>query len=453
MNRNSGEQGQKFALSFFALTIALAFGCRVAFAQPVKMTIVGPGSQLSAIAVSSLKDLNGDTDHRLSAAFVRTLRRNLELSGYFRIIDPHAYIEDAESSGYELGQFNFGNWRTINANFLVKGAVTADSSGIKLAAYLYDVAQERRTMGKNYSGDASDIGRIARKFADAILEATTGQNGPFDAKLAFVSTRGGRFKEIYTQSIDGDDVVQQTDNPTINLFPAFDHSARRLLYTSYKWFTDGAYEPALYVADTSERVESRIISQRGRIAGGTITPDGSKVVAAIEHDGITNLYLMSRAGAEIAQLTNTRGINVGPAVSPDGGLVAFASDRSGSPQIWMMPLGGGGAKRVTYSGDYNTTPSFSPDGRTVAYQSRSGGRFDICTISLSGGEPVKLTDGVGSSEHPAWSPDGRYIAFSSTRGGHSRIYVLMASSRKIIGPLTEGKGDDTSPSWSWWLGE
>ncbi len=43
-------------------------------------------------------------------------------------------------------------------------------------------------MGKNYSGDAGDVPRMARRFADAILEATTGQKGPFDSKLAFVST-------------------------------------------------------------------------------------------------------------------------------------------------------------------------------------------------------------------------------------------------------------------------
>src|SRR5580658_7344859 len=62
-----------------------------AFAQ-IKMSIVGPGSQLSSIAVSGLKSITGDDDHRLSAEFVATLARDLELSGYFRIISPHAYI-------------------------------------------------------------------------------------------------------------------------------------------------------------------------------------------------------------------------------------------------------------------------------------------------------------------------------------------------------------------------
>ena len=44
-------------------------------------------------------------------------------------------------------------------------------------------------MGKNFSGGSGDVPRMARRFADAILEAATGQRGPFDSKLAFVSTQ------------------------------------------------------------------------------------------------------------------------------------------------------------------------------------------------------------------------------------------------------------------------
>src|SRR5216684_832483 len=165
--------------------IALAFiAAPVSAAGPITININGPGSQLSTIAVSGLKSVSGDDDHRISNEFINTLRRDLELSGYFRLIDPHAYVEDPQSSGFELGQFNFADWRSINADFLVKGSVTATGGGLKLTAYLYDVAQQRRMMGKNYSGQPNDAARMARRFADAILESTTGQKGPFDSKLA-----------------------------------------------------------------------------------------------------------------------------------------------------------------------------------------------------------------------------------------------------------------------------
>ncbi|HYB91803.1 MAG TPA: hypothetical protein VEC38_12245, partial [Candidatus Binataceae bacterium] len=383
-----------------------------------------------------------------SASFIGTLRRDLELSGYFRAIDRHAYIEDSQKSGYDLGQFNFADWSSINAEFLVKGGVSVTGSTVKLTAMLYDVAQRRRMMGKVFTIEAADVPRMARRFADAVLLATTGQRGPFDSKLAFASTRGGRFKEIYTQSIEGQDLFRLTDNPTINIFPSFDRSVRDVLYLSYK-----TREPGLYLAQPARRQETRLFSSLGRLIGGSIAPDGQAIAAAIERNGATNLYLLDRDGNEIRELTDTTGINVSPAFSADGNTLAFTSDRSGTPQIWVMPVTGGSARRLTYKGGYNTTPSFSPAGDQIAYQGRIGGRFDIFQIAAAGGEPRQLSDGVGSNEAPTWSPDGRYIAFSSTRDGHPQIFLLMVQTGKIIGALTEGNGNDTSPAWSWWLGD
>src|SRR5271169_1720560 len=110
-----------------AIVFALAPGRAAAQAGsgPIVMHIGGPGGELWPIAVSGLKNLGGDDDHSVGSAFVGTLRRDLELSGYFRLIDPHAYIEDPQSSGFELGQFNFADWRSINADFVVKGSVSA----------------------------------------------------------------------------------------------------------------------------------------------------------------------------------------------------------------------------------------------------------------------------------------------------------------------------------------
>ena len=430
-----------------AIVLAV-FGQAAAQGTGITMTIAGPGGQLSPIAVSGLKNLGGDDDHRIGSAFVSTLRRDLELSGYFRLLDPHAYIEDPQTSGFELGQFNFADWRSINADFLVKGSVNGSGGGLKVTAYLYDVSQQRRVMGKNYSGDPADVPRMARRFADAILEAVSGQKGPFDSKLAFVSTGGARFKEVYTQSIDGQDLFKLTGNPTINLFPSFDRSSNHLLYLSYK-----SMEPALYLVNLKAQTEAKITSPHGRVIGGTLSPDAEQIVAAIERGGITNLFLLTRDGAEIRQLTDTSGINVSPAFSPDGERMAFTSDRSGTPQIYVMSLAGGSPKRITYSGDYNTTPVFSPKGDKLAYQSRESGRFDIWTIPVGGGDPTQVTDGNGSNEYPSWSPDGRYLAFSSTRAHNSRIYIMMVGNRKIISALTEGNGNDSCPAWSGWLGE
>ena len=148
---------------------------------------------------------------------------------------------------------------------------------------------------------------MARRFADAVLEAVTGTKGPFDSKLAFVSTRRGRFKEIFTQTIDGEDLFQVTNNPTINLFPMWDHNADQLLYLSFK-----SMAPALYIANLREQREVRIPTHHGRAIGGAISPDGHQIVAAIENGGETNLYLMDADGNEIAPVDRYHGYQCEP---------------------------------------------------------------------------------------------------------------------------------------------
>ncbi len=435
-----------------SLLPAIVFLAILAFAgnapAQTRMIIQGAKGQTWPIAVSGLKNLGGDDSLSLSSQFDRILSRDLMLSGYYTLVDPHTFIEDPQKSGYELGQFNFDDWKSIRAEFLVKGSVQVAGGKVQLTARLFDVYQQRSLMGKNFNGDPSEVPRMARRFADAVLEAVTGTKGPFDSKLAFVSTRRGRFKEIFTQSIDGEDLFQVTNNPTINLFPMWDHNADQLLYLSFK-----SMAPALYIANLREQREVRIPVHHGRAIGGAISPDGHQIIAAIENGGATNLYLMDADGNELRELTDTTGINVSPSFSPDGQTLAFTSDRSGTPQVYTMSIAGGAAKRVTYTGNYNTTPAISPKGDSIAYQSRAGGRFDIFQIPIGGGTPVMLTDGTGSNESASWSPDGRYIAFASTRGGHSHIYILQVESHKIISALTEGNGNDTNPSWSWWLGD
>lgn len=411
---------------------------------PIQMKIVG-AEQVSPIAVSGLKNLGGDDDGKVSKVFDATLDRDLKLAGYFHVIDAKAYIENPQTSGYDIGQFNFGDWSSINTEFLVKGAVKRDADSVSLEVLLFDVGQQRRMMGRKYSGAPNEVGEMADRFADALMESVTGTRGPFASKLAFVSTRGSRFKEIFTSWLDGRGLFQVTNNPTINLFPSFDKSASHLLYLSYKTMS-----PALYLADLGTRTETTIQPNLGMAVGGTLAPSGS-IVAAYSHGGPTNLYLLDSSGNEIRALTNNHAINVTPSFCANGEQLVFASDRSGTPQIYVMDSNGGGARRLTYQGDYNSAPSFSPDCKKVAYESRSGGTFQIYVIDAGGGSPRQVTN-AGSNESPAWSPDGRYLAFASRRGGGSHIYMMLAADGKITGTLTQGEGNDSNPSWSGWLG-
>lgn len=413
----------------------------------VRGTIVGPASRNYPIALSPLKNVN-DTSGRaagVATQFADILGRDLQMSGLFRVIDRAAYIEKPDTSGVTADTINFDNWSVIGALALVKGTYALDGERVTVEARLFDVYQRRQLAGRRYYGTPQDVRRMAHKFADEVMLQFTGERGPFDSRIAFISTRGGRFKDVYVMSLDGGDVLQVTRTQSINLSPAWSPDVRALLYTSYK-----RGNPDLYALDFVNGRETRLTMDRGLHLGGKWSPDGRSIAVTVEDQGNTDIALMDPRGRLLRRLTNYWGIDVSPTWSPDGRQIAFCSDRSGSPQIYVMSLDGGEPRRITFLGSYNTSPAWSPKGDRIAYASRMGMNANVFTIGPDGSNAYQVTADAGSNEDPAWSPDGRYLVFSSTRSGKPRLYMSDASGSQQLA-LTESPGGDTNPSWSVWM--
>jgi TolB protein len=411
----------------------------------VKGVIEGQGGQKFPIAVSPLRNLGATTadSARLSTGIADAMVHDLELSGWFRVLDRSAHIENPQSSGITLGTFDLKNWSAIGAEGLVKGGFSVQGDEISVELRLFDVFQNKERIGKRYTGRVRDFRRIAHKFVDEIIHQFTGVPGVFNTRIAYVSNSGGRFKEIYVSHLDGSEKFQVTNNNTINLSPSWSADGRSVLYSSFK-----DRSQTLYLFELFSGKETRFNPPgSGRYLSGKISPDGHNVVAALESAGNTSLFLLDRGGNVIRRLTEDSGIEVSPSWSPDGKQIVFVSDRSGSPQLYILDLQSRNTRRLTYSGGYNTTPEWSPRGDRIVYTGRVGGRFVVFTIPTDGGEPRQLTPGTSDSEDPTWSPDGRFIAFSSNRAGRYHLYVMQASGENQR-RLTGSGGDDTKPSWS-----
>ena len=167
--------------------------------------IVGSGGVKFPIAVSPLKNIGGNASDsaRLSTGIADAMVHDLELSGWFRVLDRSTYIETAQNSGITLGTFDFKDWSTIGAEGLVKGSYSVQGEDISVELRLFDVYQNKERIGKRYTGRVKDFRRIAHKFVDEIINQFTGIPGVFNTRIAYVSNSGGRFKEIYVSHLDG----------------------------------------------------------------------------------------------------------------------------------------------------------------------------------------------------------------------------------------------------------
>src|SRR5262245_19185578 len=114
-----------------------------------KGEITGAGGQKFPIAVSPLKNIGGNTSEaaRLSTGIADAMVHDLELSGWFRVLDRSAYIENAQSSGISLGTFDFKDWATIGAEGLVKGGFSVQGEDITVELRLFDVYQNKERIG------------------------------------------------------------------------------------------------------------------------------------------------------------------------------------------------------------------------------------------------------------------------------------------------------------------
>jgi len=190
------------------------------FHAQIKIEVPEPGGAGLPIAISPLKSLDSEGGgRRLGEEFADIIARDLDLSGLFKVIDRGAYIEGP--AGLSLEEINFQNWSVLGALALVKGGLSLDGDGVTVEVRLFDVAQHKQLGGKRYQGERKDLRRMAHRFADQIMLFLTGEQGPFDSQIAFVSKRGGgRAKEIYVTDLTGLQVTQITKDRTLSLGPS-----------------------------------------------------------------------------------------------------------------------------------------------------------------------------------------------------------------------------------------
>ena len=165
-----------------------------------------------------------------------------------------------------------------------------------------------------------------------------------------------------------------------------------------------------------------------------LSPDASKLVFALENNGIGDIWVL-----DLARHTKTR-ITFGPQYSswplwwPDGKSIVFNYGPSGTgDSLYRQNADGTGSKEklLETPGITELPSSVSPDGRYIAYMRRdpkSNTNLDIWALPMfpdkSGDQkpfPVVATNFADVT--PSFSPDGKWLAYANNETGRQEVYI------------------------------
>ena len=425
--------------------IAALFSASVALAQsgPLRIEITEGVIEPLPVAIPDLV-AEGDGAGDWGAQIARVVAADLTGTGLFREIPSSAFISQVSDFSAPV---QYADWKAINAQALVAGAVSVNGNQINVKFRLYDVFSGAELGdGLQLAGTTDAWRRIAHKMADVVYSRITGETGYFDSRVVFVSESGpkdSRRKRLAIMDYDGANVQYLTGSEAIVLAPRFSATGDRVLYTSYE-----TGFPRIYVLDVGS-VQQRVLeSQQGTMSfAPRFSPDGRTVVYSLSQGANTDIFAMDIASGGARRLTSAPSIETAPSYSPDGTQIVFESDRSGTQQLYVMPAGGGEARRISFGEGRYGTPVWSPRGDLIAFTKQSKGRFHIGVMRVDGSEERLLTASF-LDEGPTWSPNGRVIMFArETQGaaGRSTLYSVDITGRNLRPVRTPDGGSD--PSW------
>ena len=434
----------RFLVTLLTMT-TLALGLALpATAQtgPLRIEITDGVIEPVPFAAPAFVDEGGGADW--GARIAQVVADDLAGTGLFRQIGGDAFISQVTSFGAPV---QFADWKAINAQALITGAVSVSGNSLNVKFRVYDVfAGTELGQGLQFSGTTEGWRRMAHKVADAVYSRITGEGGYFDSRVVFVAESGpkdDRKKRLAIMDYDGENVQYLTDSSTIVLSPRFSPDGSRILYTSYE-----TGFPRINVLDVGTVSRQTLDVSQGQMTfAPRFSPDGRTVLYSLDQNGNSDIFARDLATGTSRQLTQAPSIETAPSYSPDGGQIVFESDRSGSQQIYIMPAGGGEPRRISQGEGRYGTPVWSPRGDLIAFTKQLNGRFHIGVMRTDGSEERLLTASF-LDEGPTWAPNGRVLMFTrETQGatGEASLYSVDVSGRNLKRVRTAGGASD--PSW------
>lgn len=452
---------KRLGLTLFSSTLALAL--LASFERPAEATTTSPSpAKTSSSKAGPDESLLGEFvvtgvvqehvpkiailpsfESLLEDVVVRSVvRRDLEISGLFRIID------DKEAP---VGRYGFNDavdvraWQNKGAEAIVKVAarrVAGNENQVEIFGIAYfPSAGAEPVYETKLVVDKSSARATAHKITDDLLGALTGRPGGFSSRFTF-SGPWVRNRRIFTVDADGFGLSYRTSAEDTSIAPAFGPEGdlffvRSKNYSPFRLFRLGN--------DDAEPSAVTIPYQRS-LYGVAFDKDRKKMAISVSEPEGSAIYVGTADGKDFKRVSVTE-VAIHPAFSPSGKLAwVGGTAEQGGQRIYID------GKAVSPSGFSAFAPTFcdTEDGIFLVYAVSIGnGRQDLVMSNERGQGLTRLTQNQGSNSYPACSPDGRLLAFFSDRNNDKGLYVLSLkrwTTTKVLGTTGETLRWDPLPS-------
>jgi len=260
---------------------------------------------------------------------------------------------------------------------------------------------------------------------------------PDGRKIAFLRGIEGLVRDIYVVSASGGEPKQITRDERIIDSLAWTPDNASIIFSSdrggkfalWKASARGGEPERLPVGD-EDAYQPAISAATRRLLFTESSATWSIVGFPLSSNG--------RAGKPIAVVSSTQQDSA-PSFAPDGSRFAFQSWRSGAQDLWIASRDGLNLLQLTSSGFALTgSPAFSPDGQQVAFDGRPDGHSHIFVVPAGGGSQQQLTFGNSNDILPRWSVDGQYLYFASNRNGGWQSWKVAVRGGQLQQVTTNG---------------
>ncbi|QEK39332.1 DPP IV N-terminal domain-containing protein [Candidatus Sneabacter namystus] len=425
-------------------TYVLLICASFAFVHGHQIEISGKSYEPISVAIN---DFYSETETRLAKSIVELVKTDLDNSGLLKTVPGDSFI--STDIGIKAVPF-FEAWRKINATILVNGEIErARNNSINIKFKVWDIVLGKSVITKVLEFKYDNWRRAAHKIANQVYHTLTGEEGPFDSKIVYISEYPSNNKIIKRLAImdqDGANHKYLSDGTYITISPKISSNNEKIIYTDFRNGISKLFLRHLYTGE-----DTLVSTIPGNIFSPRFSHDGKKILFSVAHRGSTHIFVSHIDKKETRRLTHGAAINTSPSYSPNDKRIIFNSDRSGSPQLYVMSDDGSNVQCITSnrSGGIYAEPSWSPRGDYVACTKIVKGEgFLVNVINLKSGAEKTITRARMTNGH-CWSQNGHFliVAKESVIGSvlTKRMYkVDLYGCSSVYIPTPHGASD---PNW------